>query len=248
MDYQTITSELLLKFSAFTGAFLLGAIFLMYRAFVKNMGKRVAELATATDITNIEEKVKQGFRIQLQDYKTKVNTELATELEPIKSELAKGNIAYQIQYSHLHQKRGEVIIELYQKLIELHSAMVEWTRTFQPIVEDAEAEKAERESRANKAIHDFKNYYLFHKVYFSKNFCFSIDELFKEYWDKGWDFGWKSGRIASGQITQEDYLNYSKELNKISTEIKEVLPSRIEELENQIRGILGVDEEFPKKM
>ena len=207
--------------------FLVASYFIFYKAWLKSLGTEVAKLSTAEDLTKIQETVKSDFN---------------TKIEELKSTLSKNNISYQIQYSHLHQERSKAIVELYRKLQELHSAMVDFTATMKPVIEDADKEEEERNVRANKALMDFKNYYILNKVFFDKIFCKYVDEVFKVYWDKGWEFGFKSGRMKSGQLGKEDFKDYLSETSAISKEIRDELPHKIEEIETEIRKMLGVEE------
>jgi hypothetical protein len=223
--------------------FLIASYFIFYKSWLKSLGKEVAKLSTKAQLTKLEQDVKKDFNEKLESYKSKLSEELALKIEPIKSELAKTNITHQIQFGYLHQERGKVTLELYKKIQELHSAMVNWTATLQPIIEDAEKEATERTNRVNRAMDDFRNYYIVNKLFFSAKFCEFIDSIFQVYWDKGWEFGYKQARVQSGQITQEYFNEYSQEMSKISKEIREELPKKITELEVKFRKILNVEEE-----
>jgi len=223
--------------------FLIASYFLFYKSWLKALGNEVAKLSTKAQLTKLEEDVKKEFNENLESYKSKLSEELSLKIEPIKSELSKNNITHQIQFGYLHQERGKVTLELYKKIQELHSAMVNWTATLQPIIEDAEKEATERTNRVNRAMDDFRNYYIVNKLFFSAKFCEFIDSIFQVYWDKGWEFGYKQARVQSGQITQEYFNEYSQEMSKISKEIREELPKKITELEVKFRKILNVEEE-----
>lgn len=223
--------------------FLIASYFLFYKSWLKALGNEVAKLSTKSQLTKLEEDVKKEFNEKLESYKSKLSEELSLKIEPLKSELAKTNITHQIQFGYLHQERGKVTLELYKKIQELHSAMVNWTATLQPIIEDAEKEATERTNRMNRAMDDFRNYYIVNKLFFSAKFCEFIDSIFQVYWDKGWEFGYKQARVQSGQITQEYFNEYSKEMTKISREIRDELPKKISELEVKFRKILNVEEE-----
>lgn len=121
--------------------------------------------------------------------------------------------------------------------------MVNWTALIQPIKEDADKEREERAIRANKALVDFRNFYIPNKIFFTKSFCESIDKILNEYWDKGWNFGRAQARILEGNLPADYFKNYSKELSVISKEIREKIPPKIIELEDKIRSILNVKDE-----
>ena len=223
--------------------FLIASYFIFYKAWLKALGNEVAKLSTAEELTNLEENVKKEFNESLEAYKAKLNEELSLKIEPLKAELDKNNITYQIQFGFLHQERAKVILELYHKLIELHSAMVDWTAFLHPVVEDAEKEDAARIDRVNQAIYEFQNFYISNKLFFQKSFCDFIDGFFKEYWDKGWEFGYSQGRIKSGEVTKEYYKEYTEKMSKISHEIRDNFPTKIAEIKKKKKKMLRVETE-----
>lgn len=235
--------EKILEILVEVGLFLVASYFIFYNSWLKSLGREIAKLSTIEQLTSLSENVKKDFNEKIETYKSRLNEELTLKIEPIKTELAKNNITYQIQFGFLHQERAKVIIELYKKLIELHSAMVDWTAFLHPIIEDGEREDQERAKRANIALNDFRNFYVLNKLFFTKSFCSHIDEVFKEYWEKGWDFGFKQERLRSGQLDREFWGEYSKDMSKISKELSENLPLRISEIETKFRQILKVEEE-----
>jgi len=157
------------------------------------------------ELTLLEENVKKEFNESLESYKAKLSEDLSMKIEPLKAQLDKNNITHQIQFGFLHQERAKVILELYRKLVELHSAMVDWTTYLHPVVNDAEQESLERINRADRAIIDLNDFYASNKLFFQKSFCSYIDEILKEYWDKGWDFGHSQSTLQSGHIAKEYY-------------------------------------------
>lgn len=223
--------------------FLIASYFIFYKSWLTALGSEVAKLSTIAEQTRLTESVKEEFNQKFEAYKATVSEELSLKIEPLRSEFAKSNITHQIQFGFLHQERAKIILELYKKLIELHSAMVDWTNFMHIIIADKEKESQERTDRANSAINDFKNFYLLNKLFFSKPFCDYIDEVFKEYWDKGWDFNYGQERVKSGQLTPEYFKYYSDQRSKISKELRENLPLKISEIEDKFRKMLSVEED-----
>ena len=223
--------------------FLIVSYFLFYKSWLNQLGKETAKLSTREELTRLTENVKKDFHEQIESYKSKLNEELTLKIEPIKSELAKANITHQIQFGFLHQERAKVIIKLYKKLVELHSAMVDWTSFMHPVIEDAEKESQERTKRASSALYDFRNFYLLNKLFLPKPLCDYIDQVFEEYWDKSWDFGSFQERIKSGSLTREYYREYNENMSKIREELKNNLPQKIQELETKFRKLLNVEDE-----
>lgn len=237
MSRQTIL-ELVIEIALF----LIASYFIFYQSWLKSLGNELAKLTTVKDLTKLTEEVKKDFNESIESYKSKLNQELSSKIEPLKAELNKQTISHQIQYSYLHNERAKVIIELYKKLQELYSAMSEWTSPIQPVIKNADDERQERAERANKAFIEFKNYYLYNKIFFTKAFCLSIDDLIKDYWDKSWDFGYTQKQILEGNMPREYFVKLSKELSAISKEMREKIPLKILEIEDSFRSILYVED------
>jgi hypothetical protein len=203
----------------------------VYMAFIKSYfkekGKNLATIEDIGEITKIVENVKIHFNI---------------EIEGLKSTLQKQNISYQIQYSFLHQERGKVLVDLYKKLLELHSAMLEWTAELHPIYKDADKEMEERLQRANVTLYDLKNYFEINKIFFTKSFCNPIEELIDICMKKGWDFGFAQKRILEGELPNDYFKIYSDSLKEISKELREKIPPMISNIEDLCRTILNVEE------
>jgi hypothetical protein len=223
--------------------FLIASYFIFYKFWLKSLGKEIAKLSTVEDLTRIEETVKNDFKENIESYKSKLNEEIQTKIEPLKAELAKQNISHQIQYSFLHQERAKVIVELYKKLQELQSAMADWTKFMHPVIEDGDKENEARGQRANNALFDFKDYFLLNKIFFSEAFCKPIEDLIQVYWEKGWDFGWAKNRIKAGDLPPDYFKEYSKQLTDISKDLRELIPPRISDIERLCRELLNVEDE-----
>lgn len=223
--------------------FLIASYFIFYRSWLNALGREVAKLSTTKELTLITEGVKIDFKEKLENYKSSLNELLSKNIESMKSELAKNNIAYQIQYSFLHQERAKATLEIYRKLQELHFAFADWTATIHPIIEDSEKEEEQRRIRVNIAINDFRGFYTSNKLFFVDTFCTYIDAVFDEYWKIGSEFGFKQAQLKSKGLSIEYQNNYVDGMNKISHEIRDNFPSKIKEIEIRCRKILKVEEE-----
>ncbi|WP_131537884.1 hypothetical protein [Pedobacter nototheniae] len=191
-----------------------------------------------------------------------LDRDLGKEIEVIKKDLAQENIAFthalaqdleahkakldsikqeaQVQFSHLHLERAGVIRDLYAQLVELHSAMVDYTRTFHMIYSDAEKEEAARIDRFNKAFNDFKNFYLPKKLYFSKESTAQLDEILEKYWSEAYDFDSNQCFLKMERGSSEGYKINLDRLNAISERVVKEFPSIISKIEDDFRKTLGV--------
>lgn len=193
------------------------------------------------------EKYKAELNGELEETKTKLTQEnlafshkLNQEMEAHKHQFELIKQKSQTEFSLLHVERAGVIKELYLKLIELHAATHIFTRTIHGVFEDAEKEEKERIERVNSAFHEFKNYYLPNKLYFSKDIVAQLDHILTEFWSKSDTFARTKGYFKMRSIPRESYEHFMEELSTISKTVEEEFPPMIEKLEDEFRKILGV--------
>jgi len=181
----------------------------------------------------------EQYKLNLEKERTTFQHSLNEKLEEHKNKLELIKEEYQIQFSHLHQERATVIKKLYQKLIELQSAMHSFTRTIHPVQKEAEQESKERTKRVNKALMEFQNYYAVNRIFLPKETCSKIDKLLEQYSDKGWDFSYFQNELKLGHLDKEIYMDYYKKCREISLLVKDKFPSLVTEIEDLFREILG---------
>lgn len=174
--------------------------------------------------------------------------ELNLDFEKYKSEIEQQNKNFQhsldtrlnefnIRFSELHQERAKIIKELYYKLIELHSAMYDFTRRAHLIYEDAEKESKQRIDRFNKAWHDFNGFFLPNKIFFSKTLADKINTLSMTYRNTGIDFAYSKEDLKEREFYKESF----EKIKKISNEVETSFGELIEDIGDEFRRILGVE-------
>lgn len=112
-----------------------------------------------------------------------LHVETQTKLEQIKTDLNYAAFQKQTTFAKLHEKRAEVIADLYSKLVAVHVAMhvlvspQEW--------EPGPDRQKQREKDASDAAVAFTRYFNAHQIYFEETLCDLINklnnELFKVY-------------------------------------------------------------------
>ena len=196
-------------------------------------GKKIIDYYYASTIELRKTKLNQdfeSFKKELEIENKKLQNQLDTKLSD-----------FNIRFSKLHQERAEVIKTVYLKLIELQSAMFSFTRTIQPIIEDAETEREQRLERINRALQDFINYYFPNRLFFSPELAKKIEHLKNEYYEKGWDFAFFDKQFHEAKLQHNTFLEYHEKSKEISKSVKDEFPKLIEEVENEFRKILGVE-------
>ncbi len=180
------------------------------------------------------EKYKQELSFSTKEYELSLNS----NFEKYKSEIT----LFLNKQNKLHEKRLVIIDEIYVLLVNLHSAMKQMTAFMKPIIEDAQKEEDERVVQAQKAFADYNNYFLYHKLYFSKETCALLDNLRIEYYSANYDYfepkrleEWTRGN-ASPQGRKAAYEKAHAASDRIATEITATL----NRLEDDFRKLLGV--------
>ncbi len=147
---------------------------------------------------------------------------------------------FNIRFSKLHEERAEVIKELYKRIVELHSAMVIFTRRVHVVIDNGDKEEEERLISVNKALNEFHNFFIPNRIFFNKVLAGKLENLSKEYWNKGWDFASMHGQFKAGGLTKEIVKSYLEKSRKITETIETDFVKLIEDLENEFRQMLGV--------
>lgn len=100
-------------------AFIIVSYFLFYKNYVKELGKKIAELTTIADKTQIVETVRKQFNDDLERVKGEIQVNVAATVKPLEALLQKENITHQIFTSEYIKLRFERLDILYAKVYEL---------------------------------------------------------------------------------------------------------------------------------
>jgi len=99
--------------------------------------------------------IKQYFEKRLESYRTELEKE-------------------KIQYSELHEQRGQVIAKLYEKLGEFEEDMRSLVKPFQATGEEPQDEKLKKAAESGE---EFRKYFKKNRIYFSEDVCETMDKL-----------------------------------------------------------------------
>ena len=137
----------------------------------------------------------QRLLLDAEGFKAQLKTSADVEIERLKVSLQMSALEHQVRFSKLHEKRAEVIAELYRRLVELSMlahqyAQVDNRSVFSlvPAGEDYEESDLQtpegmRDNRdvfekAKQKSRDLNQFMAFHKIYLPAD----IDGLFAEFW------------------------------------------------------------------
>lgn len=139
----------------------------------------------------------------------------------------------------LHQRRLDILSDLYQKVVFLNRTMFEMTRLVKFVYagEDSDTSENKRIMDAGLAYNDFSEYFDKNKIYFSKEICDLIVKLKKEFWDSYNDYTFRSkfGMPPSG-ITYQQAKDAAKKID-------DDVPKILEIIETEFRKLVGVIDE-----
>lgn len=193
-------------------------IFLFGKKFIGKLGEKVAEVSVSKIKTEIEEKVKQGFRV---------------ELEAFKADLSKSNKIHEIDYSKFQQKRFDVVVELYGKFTIMLGAALEFTKLFIPGDNPTEVMK-QRSKYFAETERELNNYLMLNKLFieeklFEEMFTKkqSIQSLCNQYYDI-----FKKLQMPSFSETEK------LELVEQQVKISNMIPTQLSTIENELRKLL----------
>lgn len=144
----------------------------------------------------------------------------------------------QFKDSRLHEKRLQVISDIYKKLVKLDLAMKEMTSLIKIVTNDSienfKIENSKIELASNKH-NDFYIYYLKHKIFLSPTTCELIDKIKNDYFDSYQDY-------THGKKYENESSDFSFQYAKAASEkVRKDIPLILENIENEFRSIIGVN-------
>lgn len=213
--------------------FIAGIISNILVRFIKSFVDRKVEILTAKDLTSIQESVKKEFSIGL-----------SREIEPLKAHLSKNNIEFQIQYSHLHQKRAEIILELYQKLMYLYSSSLDFICPFHFVEKDMDKEEKIRVEKVEKSLKDLNKFYQLNKLFFQESFCILFVELIDDFKEKLLDYNEIKQELRldiSVNLPKEHIKQKREKMNELREYLKIEISKKINLVEKEFRILLYVN-------
>ncbi len=104
--------EIVIEVVLFVGV----SYFIFYRSYIKELGKKVAELSIVKELTEKVESVKKKFNEDLETFRGNVQKDIEKEMAPLKASLDKANIGFQIYTSEYARLRFQRLDDLFGAL------------------------------------------------------------------------------------------------------------------------------------
>ncbi len=170
----------------------------------------------------------------LEKFKADLTISTNTTSERLKHELQLHAHEHQIRFSKLHERRAEVITNLYAELVE-----AQWmAQSFvSPIEFSGEPSKAEKYVSAMNKFADFYREFDRQRIFLPESICIQLDEFFQGMRARVIHFGVQT---RSSEYANDDALKAKfKVWAEASDYFNEVVPATRKNLESELRAMLG---------
>jgi len=168
------------------------------------------------------------------------NNYLNKKLETYKSQLDKAFYEHQIKFSKLHEKRAEIISELYIKLIDAQISI----KYFMSPVRYGKVDETNFETETMEKWKAFMNYFSYNEIFFNEATCVKIDSLIKLALDIWGNYELNKMSIENIKDSPKESKEERVELRERKKEIYHILEKKFPEIENLLkadfRKIIGV--------
>lgn len=176
--------------------------------------------------------ISQLLSKDIEAFKSKLQYDSQLELTKFKSELERSAFEHQVRFSQLHEKRADIIADLFGVIVDLHSSV----DNFILFLPAATADDSDKNLKSlHNAVDKFKLTFEKNRIYFNKETCELIDS-----------FNESMSKPVSELVMHIDISGYQNwdVLGKVWMAAQEKLYAEIEdikeELEMEFRQLLGV--------
>lgn len=122
----------------------------------------------------------------IEGFKSTLKFEAETASQKLRHDLEKSSIEHHVRFSKLHEKRADLIAELYSLLVQAHWDLSSFVS---PAEWAGEPKKQEKYATAMNSVADFYRYFDKHRIYIPEALCGQIDEFLQEMRRKAIGFG-----------------------------------------------------------
>ncbi len=157
-------------------------------------------------------------------------------LEEFKSTLSLLNT----KFTKLHEKRFEVIGEMYTRVVDLQVAMLKLTNPVK-FTENYEKEIDILISNSNNCFQNFNSFFERNRIYFNDTTCLLMDEIRKTFHVAIWDFNEHRMYKQMGEDDRQVIKEAHQKMIKAYKSMKDDIPKLRQNLETDFKKILNVD-------
>lgn len=167
---------------------------------------------------------------KLETHKAQLKAQGDVEVEKLKSELSIAAAQRQALFSNLHQRRAEVITEIYALLKEAISALADYTKAFEPV---GGPSREDRRKIAVDSYNEFARQFSTRKIFLPQEAAKKLDELNMEM--KGAFINFMYGV----DMMRDQGADVTRKWVDITEKIENLSKTALVELEQDFRALLG---------
>jgi len=205
----------------------------MWKEFATALGASTVLLGAVAWL--IRSLLKQLLSKDIEIHKTQLKTESDRNLETFRATLQQRATEHQILFSRLHDKRANIVAELYSKMVEAISA----TESFvSPAEWVGEPDKKEKYKKAMHHIVDFFCYFDRRRIFLEKPLCQKIDEMVNAVRNPAIEFScYLDHPDFEPSLAKEKRDVWMKAWHDVK---RDIVPAARQSLEDEFRELLGV--------
>jgi hypothetical protein len=183
-------------------------------------------------IETLKAQLKSEYDQKLETHKAQLKAQSDVEIEQLKSRLSVAAAQQQVRFSRLHEKRAEVITEVYASLNTLLGAVSEYTAVFEPA---GISPREERAKKAVEAINTFMVLYRDNKIFIPRPTTAKLDQIQSAIRGAFIEFQWGVDYVVRSTRQSGDTDKWLK----VSQTLENVSKVALIELEDDLRRLLG---------
>lgn len=177
--------------------------------------------------------ISQFLEKDFERFKLNLQTSAQMELEKFKAELARSAYEHQITFGKLHEKRAEIIADLYAKIVDLQDSVEVFVRNVLGVTSDKNKENLRIIWRAADS---FKECYRKNKIFFSEDMCGLIEDLNNNLSSPVSELSMHLEMVENNDQLKPVYQAWEKAEQKIADTVSIIR----REIESEFRKVLGV--------
>lgn len=179
----------------------------------------------------IRTQIKHEYDQKLETHKAQIKAQSDVEVEKLRSQLSVAAAERHIRFSNLHEKRAEVIAEVYAALTKVLFAIASYVRMFES---SGIPSRADREKTAVDAINAFSDSYRPQKIFIPKTTAVRLDQVFDEL---------RGAHIDCSVAVDHEPQNTerTKRWVDVHKKVEHLAKVAMSELEDDLRKLLGDD-------
>jgi hypothetical protein len=166
-------------------------------------------------------------------FKTRIKADADIEIERLKSSLQIVATEHQVRFTKLHEKRAEIIADLYKRLVEIHRL-----GEFFVVTRENNPDPAKEFDKLQREIFEFRRFYEQHQIYLPLNVCRSVESLLGEITGNVWRAEvLREIRNPTVRVVMQSQDAFTQRY----AAFEEQIPAARKALEGEFRRMLGVE-------